>query len=74
MNRFVIRLTSVTYAIRAQKLLEQRGIRAHVRKLQKSMSIHGCGYGLEIRANPDTAVQILQAAGIRVIEVAEVDF
>ena len=72
MNRYVIRLTSVTYAIRAQKLLEQRGIRAHVRKLEKSMSIHGCGYGLEIRQNPEDAVRIISAAGIRVVEVSEV--
>lgn len=70
MHRHVIRLTSVTYAIRAQKLLEQHGIRSYVKKLTNSMSVHGCGYGLEIIGDPDTAVQIIESAGIRIVEVS----
>lgn len=69
LNRHIIRLTSVTYAIRAQKLLEQKGYRTYVRKLAKNLNAHGCGYGLEISGNPAEAVEILAAAGIRVVEV-----
>ena len=71
MNRHVIRLTSVTYAIRAQKMLEQRGVRSYIKKLVKNMSVHGCGYGLEISGDLNLAVQIITAAGIRIVEVIE---
>lgn len=71
LKRYIIRLTSVTYAVRAQKLLEQRGIRSHIKKIAKDLSIHGCGYGLELADNVNEAVQLLGAAGIRMIEVIE---
>lgn len=71
LSKHIIRLTSVTYAIRAQKLLEQRGIRAYIKKLVKSLSIHGCGYGLEISGDLNTVIQILSSAGIRIVEVVE---
>ena len=69
MNRTIIRLMSVTYALRGQKLLEQQGIRAHVKKMVKSTKVQGCGYGLEIEGDGQRAVQILQNAGIRMLDV-----
>lgn len=73
MNQHVIRLTSVTYAARAQKLLEQRGIRSHVKKVVKNMSVHGCGYGVEVSGEPGQAVRVLEDAGIRIVEVTPSD-
>lgn len=67
--RAIIRLSSVTYSIRAQKLLEQRGIKSYIRKLARGMQVSGCGYGLEVFGDVHTAVQILQTADIRVLEV-----
>lgn len=71
MGKHVIRLTSVTYAIRAQKLLEQRGIRSYIKKLTRSLSVHGCGYGVEIVGDLSVAVEIISTAGIRIVEVME---
>jgi hypothetical protein len=68
LNRTTIRLTSVTYALRGQKLLEQQGIRSQVKKMVKSTKVQGCGYGLEIMGEGERAVQILQDAGIRIID------
>ncbi len=71
MQRAVIRLTSVTYAIRAQKLMEQRGIQAIVRKNARSMHTRGCGYGIEISlAYLDMAIGILNKNGIRMVEIS----
>jgi hypothetical protein len=67
----VIRLSSVTYAIRGQKLLEQRGIRCNMRKLSRGMNVKGCGYGLDIYGDVHAAVDILRMAGIRILEVSE---
>lgn len=69
MNRPMIRLTSVTYAIRAQKLLERQGIRSYIKRLTKSTQVQGCGYGLEIVGNLDMAVNTIRAADIRIIEI-----
>jgi hypothetical protein len=71
MRTYTIRLTSVTYAIRAQKLLEQRGIRSHIKKLSQSIGVHGCGYGLSINSDLSQAIQILSSAGIRIVETME---
>lgn len=69
MDRRTIRLTSVTYAMRAQKLLERQGIRAYVRKIVKSLSVHGCGYGVQVVGDAEAAARLLTAAGIRVVAI-----
>lgn len=70
MQKAIIRLSSVTYAIRAQKLLEQSGIRSVIKKLARSLQVTGCGYGLEINTlDVNAAVAVLNASGIRILEV-----
>jgi hypothetical protein len=71
LRNYIIRLTSITYAIRAEKLLAARGIRARIKKLSQSLSVHGCGYGLVITGELYPAVQILTAAGIKIVETGE---
>jgi len=65
----VIRLSSVTYAIRAQKLLEQQGIRSYVKRVTSTTQANGCGYGLEINGNLEAAQRIITASGIRIVEI-----
>jgi len=67
MNRNVIRLSSVTYAIRANKMLYERGIRNHIKKFAENMNINGCGYGIEISGDVEAAKRILENAGIRIV-------
>lgn len=70
MQKAIIKLTSVTYAIRAQKLLERQRIRSTIKKIVRNMHISGCGYGLEISAaDLDMAQKIINSAGIRIIEI-----
>jgi hypothetical protein len=71
LRTFIIRLTSVTYAIRAQKLLERRGIRSHIKKLSQSLHVSGCGYGLSVSGDLHAVAQILTSAGIRIVETTE---
>ena len=68
----MIRLTSVTYAIRAQKLLEQKGIRAAIKKISRSLQVNGCGYGLEINSGDlEPVKEILSWASIKIVEITE---
>jgi len=61
----VIRLSSVTYAIRAQKVLEQKGIRSYVKRVADQNN--GCGYGLEIQGDVHTASRLISESGIRIV-------
>ena len=65
----LIRLTSVTYAIRGQKVLERHGIRSYIRKQTGNLKTYGCGYGLEIHGDATAAAQLIRNAGIRVIGI-----
>jgi len=57
--------------MRAQKLLEQHGIRSYVKRVSKNLQISGCGYGLELNgADIPAAQSIIVNAGIRIVEVA----
>ncbi len=69
MNDHVIRLTSVTYAIRAQKLLDKHGFYSTVKKLPVGKNTQGCGYGIKVSGNLNTILNMLSSAGIRVLEV-----
>ena len=70
MNRPIIRLSSVTYAIRAQKQLERHGIKSYVRKQADGKNTYGCGYGIEVHSSALVSAQeIIRAAGIRIISV-----
>jgi len=60
-----ILLSSVTWAIRAQRLLEGHGMRTNIRKLTKSGSSKGCAYGLDVRGDMQKARRLLNAHGIR---------
>ena len=62
----MILFSSVTWALRAQKLLESRGVRTNMRKVAKIAPGGGCGYGLElIGSELRIAVRILGANGIK---------
>lgn len=72
MGNPTILLGSLTWAIRAQKLLEQRGIRSNIKKISGSRGQGGqggCGYGLELFGNLGLALNHLQAANIHIVEV-----
>ena len=72
MNRATIRLTSITYAIRAQKILAKRGIQAVVRKSARSMNTTGCSYGVEITAAYLAQAQdLLTGRGIQILDIQQ---
>ena len=68
MNRTVIVLSSVTYALKAQKVLIENGISGILEKLSADRTGKGCGYGVKIAsANLERAVEILRKNRIRVM-------
>ena len=66
MNTIIITVSSVTYAIKAKRLLERERIKATLIKSSSSKSNEGCTYGVKIDSNYlYDAVAILKNKGIQ---------
>ncbi|MEG1743739.1 MAG: putative Se/S carrier-like protein [Clostridia bacterium] len=64
-------LSSVTYAIKAQKLLEPYGIGSSLTRSSGVRAIKGCGYGLKINGDVQDAARIIKKDGIRILGYSE---
>jgi len=68
----ILIFSSITYALKAQGIFENNGIRSKLEKLKKEHSLNGCGYGLKIR-NQDVikAKNAVESNGIRIIDIID---
>ncbi len=66
MEKPVIQVSSVTYAMRGRELLFRHGIRSYVERSTRS-SRAGCGYNLYVPENTDQAEKILRQANIKIL-------
>lgn len=72
MKSCIIALSSVTYAIKAQKLLSQSSIRSRVIKLDSKLTKRGCAYGIETDCRTiDEAVNLISSYGLPYSEVVK---
>lgn len=56
MRYYYITFRSVTFAQRAEKLLNQRGIRVSILRTPRWMEEQGCGYALKVWTNQISSV------------------
>ena len=66
MNGPLILVSSVTYAMKGRELLNRRGFRAFIERINRSRET-GCGYGIYVPDSTDEAERILRAEGFRVL-------
>ena len=68
----IIIFSSITYALKAQGILERNGIKSKLEKIKKEIALNGCGYGLKIK-NSDVinAKNAVEREGIKVINIFE---
>ena len=71
MANYYIHVGSITNAMRGKALLEEQGIRAYLHRTSHPADGDGCGYSLLVTDSVNSAVQILQKRGVRVIRVTE---
>ena len=65
MQFYIIMCRSLTYAQRAVRALERRGLYSAVTRAPAGLTTDGCSYGVRVRAKDlDTARNILSAAGL----------
>ena len=64
-------LSSVTYAVKGQKLLSQYGITSSLTRAGNVRAVKGCGYGLRIYGDMRKAASLLKGEGIKIIGYTE---
>lgn len=69
MNKIIINIKSITYAFKAQKLLEKKGIVSYIKKADIPDENAGCGYSLFVAQKNSSAVEILKQYGIPISSV-----
>ena len=69
MGRDILVLRSMTYAYKAQKILERSWIPSSVIRTPEAYSDRGCSYSLVVRGDPDRAAEILRQNGMQVLRV-----
>ena len=69
MAQNILVLSSITYAYKAQKILEQAWIRSSVIRTPEGLSGKGCSYSLAVRGDLDRAAELLREHGIRILKI-----
>lgn len=68
MSQIIIKVGSVTYAMKGKSVLQGYGIRAQVVKTPKPQKNEGCGYSLIVRNPPMNVPELLRRGGIDIID------
>ena len=68
MNKLVIKVGSVTYALKAKDILRGRGIKSVIRKTPNPAKGEGCGYSVVVPGANDAVTGILRLSGIEILE------
>ncbi|HOV41500.1 MAG TPA: DUF3343 domain-containing protein [Oscillospiraceae bacterium] len=61
---YLIALTSITYAIKAQNLLKSMGYYCEIQRTPKELAT-GCGYSIRVKGDIRTILKILENASIK---------
>lgn len=66
MNKPIILVSSVTYAIKGKDFLVRNGFRASMQRVPRTPET-GCGYGIYVPQRTDEAQALLEEFGIRIL-------
>lgn len=70
MTTYLIALTSITYAIKAQNLLKSLGYYCEIQRTPKNLAT-GCGYSIRVKGNIAEINKILMNASIKQLGYTE---
>ena len=68
MQRHVISVTSITYAIKGRDLLRKQGVKAFVERKTNAYGNAGCGYVIVAEGNREKIIKTLKLSGIKISE------
>ncbi len=67
MEKQLILVPSVTYAMKAKKILDKYRLRSYIERTPKTHQVNSCGYCLFVPENTQTAHEILLRHGVKII-------
>lgn len=73
MEKSLIIIGSITYAMKGQKLLDKNGIRSIIQKAPQNLDNCGCGHGLRVNGDGIRSREILESYGIKTKQIVRVD-
>lgn len=69
MQRHIISVSSITYAIKGRDFLRKKGIRAFVERRTNDKGNVGCGYVIVATGKINNIVADLQGIGIKILDI-----
>ena len=69
MQRHIISVSSITYAIKGRDLLRKNGYKSYIEKKTNSNGNSGCGYVIIAFGNRDKIKNLLLVFGIKIFEI-----
>lgn len=67
MEKQLLLVPSVTYAMKAKSVLDRYKIKSYIERTPKNHQVRSCGYCLFVPENTETAHEILLRNGIKII-------
>lgn len=74
MKQHFIVTGTVTYAMKGKNVLQDNGFKAEVKRARNLGKNYGCGYGISVIGDIETALRLLKQNGVKFIEVADNSF
>ena len=71
MNRQLIMVSSITYAMKGRDLLRSKGMKAYIERTPGHMDRVGCGYSIYVNGDINRAEAILRDGNIKIIGLSE---
>lgn len=73
MEKPMILVSSITYAMKGRDILMKQGIKAYVERTPRTSENTGCGYSIYVPNKTDEAEKILTQYGIKILARTERD-
>ena len=70
MQRHIISVSSITYALKGRDLLRRNGLKSYIEKKTNANGNSGCGYVIVAFGNRDKIKNILSSSGVKILEIS----
>lgn len=72
MQRHIISVSSITYAIKGRDLLRKQGFRAYIERKTNSNGNTGCGYVIVADGNRQKISDALMNSGVKILQISSI--
>ena len=72
MQRHIVLVNSITYAIKGRDMLRKQGFRAYIERKTNSSGNTGCGYVIVVEGKREKISNILINSGVKVLQITTI--